>query len=127
MTIRRWHAAIGVLGALFSSAPSWAADGPDAEAELQSLRAAIVELIGRAPCANLVHCRLLALGTRPCGGPDEYLAYSSVTGQKIVLENKAVEYGLLQEELQRTRGAAGVCVMLPEPRLACVGGRCRVE
>lgn len=125
--IRLWHATVALVAVLGSMGSLMAADAGDAEDELESLRAAIIKLIGQAPCANLVRCRLLALGTRPCGGPDEYLAYSSITVQRIVLENKAVEYGLLQEELQRAGGAAGACVMLPEPRLACVGGRCRAE
>jgi hypothetical protein len=82
-------------------------------------------MIGDAPCANLVHCRLLALGTRPCGGADEYFAYSSHTANRAVLENKALEYTLIQEDVQRAKSVAGVCVVLPEPRLVCVDRRCR--
>jgi hypothetical protein len=104
-----------------------AADPAALEAEMQALRAEIVKEIGNAPCANLVHCRLLALGVRPCGGPDEYLAYSSVTGDKTQLENKALEYALLQEDLHRARGTVGTCVMLPLPRLVCLDNRCRAE
>ena len=65
-------------------------------------------MIGQARCANLVHCRLLALGSRPCGGPDEYLAYSSITARASCSRTKALEYGLLQEELQRAGGAAAL-------------------
>jgi hypothetical protein len=96
------------------------------EAQLQALRAEIVKMIGDAPCVNVVHCRLLALGTRPCGGPDEYLAYSSHTADRVTLENKALDYALLQEDIQRARSIAGICVVVPEPRLACVDRRCRV-
>lgn len=104
-----------------------AADAAATEAEMQALRAEIVKEIGNAPCANLVHCRLLALGMRPCGGPDEYLAYSSITGDKTQLENKALEYGLLQEDLHRARGTVGTCAVLPLPRLICLDNRCRTE
>jgi hypothetical protein len=96
------------------------------EAQLAALRSEILAMIGGAPCANVVHCRLLALGSRPCGGPDEYLAYSSHTANRPVLENKALEYTLIQEDIQRAKSVAGVCVVLPEPRLACVDRRCRV-
>jgi hypothetical protein len=95
------------------------------EAQLQALRSEILGMIGDAPCANLVHCRLLALGTRPCGGADEYFAYSSHTANRAVLENKALEYTLIQEDVQRAKSVAGVCVVLPEPRLVCVDRRCR--
>jgi hypothetical protein len=116
-----------LLGAAAGCAAAAEADTAALEAEMKALRAEIVKEIGNAPCANLVHCRLLALGVRPCGGPDEYLAYSSVTGDKTRLENKALEYGLLQEDLHRARGTVGACVMLPLPRLVCLDNRCRTE
>ncbi len=115
------------LGGGAGAACATAADSAALEAEMQALRAEIVKEIGSAPCANLVHCRLLALGVRPCGGPDEYLAYSSVTGDKTPLENKALEYALLQEDLHRAQGTVGACVMLPVPRLICLDNRCRTE
>jgi hypothetical protein len=96
------------------------------EAQLKALRAEIIGMIGDASCVNLVHCRLLALGTRPCGGPDEYLAYSSHIADRAALENKALEYALIQEDVQHAKSIAGVCVVLHEPRLACVDRRCRV-
>jgi hypothetical protein len=103
------------------------AQQPADQDELLALRALIMQMIGRAPCANLVHCRVLALGVRPCGGPAEYLAYSSITGNKALLENKAFEYSLLQEDVQRAQGALGTCEVLPQPRLACVNNSCRIE
>jgi hypothetical protein len=96
------------------------------EAQLKALRAEILKMIGEAPCVNVVHCRLLALGTRPCGGPDEYLAYSSHTADRATLENKALDYALLQEDIQHARSVAGICVVVPEPRIACIDRRCRV-
>ena len=116
-------AAVYALGA----GGAMAADTALIEAELQALRAQIVKTIGTASCANLVHCRLLPLGTRPCGGPDEYLAYSSNRTDKTQLENLALGYALLQEDLHRARSPIGPCVMLPAPRLLCLDNRCRAE
>lgn len=97
------------------------------EAALNSLRAEIVSLIGDAPCANLVHCRVLALGTRPCGGAAAYLAYSSLTGNKDLLESKAFEYGFVQEEAMRGKSANGTCEVTLQPRAMCIDGRCRLN
>ena len=94
-------------------ASAWAQQPSADEAQLKALRAEIVEMIGEASCVNLVHCRLLALGARPCGGADEYLAYSSHTANRSVLENKALEYALLQEDVQRAKSVAGICDVLP--------------
>jgi hypothetical protein len=105
---------------------SAAAAGSD-EAALKAIHGEIINLIGEPRCANLVHCRILSLGARPCGGPSEYLAYSSITANGETLEAKAYEYSFLEEEVNRSKAAAGACEVLPEPRAACIGGRCSLS
>jgi hypothetical protein len=123
LRVRRWLA----LAALACGpAPPALAQDSD-RAELEALHAEIVQLIGAATCANLVHCRALALGTRPCGGPAEYLAYSSFHNDREQLETKVFEYTLLYEEIQRKQTVAGPCVVLPAPRLQCINRHCRIE
>lgn len=107
------------------ASPLLAADA--AREQLAALRAEIVQLIGPATCANLVHCRAVALGTRPCGGPAEYLPYSSFGTNRELVEAKAFEYTLLYEEMQGRDQPVGACVVLPEPRLQCVNRHCRIE
>ena len=108
---------------------SVAADQAGDEAQLKVLRAEIVQLIGAAPCINLVHCRVVALGTRACGGAAEYLAYSNLAGQskREAIEAKAYEYTFLYEDLQRAAKQVGACQVLSQPRPACVDGRCRID
>lgn len=120
---------IALLTAVLAVAVPWAgAADQDAEAALNALRVELQKLVGDAPCANLVHCRVLALGTRPCGGANEYVAYSSITANKDLLESKAFEYGFLHEEVMRSRKeAGGTCEVLPQPRAMCVDRRCRLD
>ncbi|HEX7813177.1 MAG TPA: hypothetical protein VF460_14825 [Burkholderiales bacterium] len=92
--------------------------------ELARLRAEIAEIIGAARCANLVQCRIAAVGTGACGGPAEYIVYSWMSTDKAALETKIAEYNFLQEDLQKEQQAAGACVELPEPVAACINGRC---
>jgi hypothetical protein len=120
----KWWGAL--LGAACSASPGLAATGTDEEA-LANLHQQIVTLVGEPRCENIVHCRVLALGSRPCGGPAEYVAYSSITGNRELLEAKAYEYGFLQEEVNRAHGAAGACDALAQPRVACVNGRCTLN
>ncbi len=124
---RRAFAGLGAAVAALLSLPAAAADAD--EAELQRLRAEIVAMIGDARCANVVHCRALALGFRPCGGPAEYLAYSSISiaSHRQELETKAYEYAFLQEDLQRRQSRTGACTTLREPKLNCVDNRCRLD
>lgn len=101
-----------------------AASASSDEQALTAVRAAIVSLIGEPRCANLVHCRVLALGARPCGGPSEYLAYSSLTANRETIEAKAYEYSFLEEEVNRSKTAVGSCEVLTPPRATCVDGHC---
>ena len=97
----------------------------DESPELVRLRSDIHALIGPAICANLVNCRIAALGVDACGGPKEYLVYSWRSTDKAALEIKIAEYDLAQEDMQRKD--AGACVVLPEPVAACINGRCVLQ
>jgi hypothetical protein len=119
-------AASGLLAATAAALPAWGQQISD-EAALAKLRGEIVQLIGDAPCANLVHCRAVALGWRPCGGPSEYLAYGTVSGKRDLIEAKAAEYSILYEDVERSKQATGTCTALPPPRVSCVDNRCRVD
>ena len=104
--------------------PSTAAES-DAEAAAR-LRREITELIGDARCQNLVNCRVMGLGARPCGGPEEYVAYSIWRTRRDDLEAKVDAYTFLREEAVRTQGKQGSCEALPEPNAACVNLHCVV-
>jgi hypothetical protein len=124
----RWCRIAAVLAGMLTALCGAGVGAADADREaLDALRAEILKLIGPATCANLVHCRALALGSRPCGGPAEYLPYSSFSNNRDLLEAKAFEYTLLFEDVQGKDKAAGSCVRLPEPRLQCVDRHCRIE
>ena len=120
--------ALSLVAACWLGATSARASGQTSDEEaLENLHREITALIGEPRCENIVHCRLLALGSRPCGGPAEYLAYSSIVGRRDVLEAKAYEYGFLQEEVNRSRKVSGNCTVLDKPRLACTNGRCTLD
>jgi hypothetical protein len=108
--------------ALLLVLPACAGYAGDKE-EAERLRREITGLIGAAPCNNLVNCRVIGLGARPCGGPEEYVAYSTWS-KRDEIETRALEYNFLRQELIAREGVAGICVVLPEPKAACVSGRC---
>jgi hypothetical protein len=99
----------------------------DENSKLARLREEITVLIGQATCANLVNCRVAALGIDACGGPLEYVAYSWLSTEKAALETKIAEYNFVQEDEQKKSPAAGVCVTKPEPVATCVNRRCTIK
>jgi len=113
---------IGVLVATASAV--WADEKPVADTRLATLRADITALVGKAKCANLVNCRVAALGIDACGSPVEYVAYSWLSTEKAALETRIAEYNFAFEDSRKGGVTAGACTSLPEPVAACVNGRC---
>ena len=98
-----------------------------ADETLARLRNDVTALVGAAKCANLVNCRVAALGIDACGGPLEYVAYSWLSTEKVALETKIAEYNFVQEDAQKKNPAVGACVTKPEPVTICVNRRCVVK
>lgn len=102
--------------------------GDTDEAALVRLRKEIIDMIGEPKCANLVYCRILALGTRPCGKPDEYLAYSATAKtNEDELNVKAAEYAFIQEEIQAASRSFAACTVPTKPRVQCIDQRCKLQ
>ena len=99
----------------------------DENSKLARLREEITALIGPATCANLVNCRVAALGIDVCGGPLEYIAYSWLSTEKEALETKIAEYNFVQEDAQEKIPSVGACVTKPEPVAICVNRRCVIK
>ena len=92
--------------------------------ELARLRSDITALVGPAKCANLVNCRIAALGVNACGGAAEYIAYSWLSTEKAALETRIAEYNFALEDAQKREAPVSACTASPEPVAACVNGRC---
>lgn len=96
------------------------------------LRAEILRLIGTASCRDDSQCRALPLGSKPCGGPEGYVAWSTATTDARQLEALAAHYKGAREARNRRLGLMSDCAVVPEPAVRCVpvaesttGGRCQ--
>ncbi|HUU74029.1 MAG TPA: hypothetical protein VMW70_15490 [Burkholderiales bacterium] len=88
------------------------------------LREEISTEIGEARCRNLVNCRIVGLGMRPCGGPEEYVAYSIWETDREHMSNLVFEYNLLREDLMLDSDAVGTCEQISKPGVDCNHDRC---
>jgi len=126
MSIRNVIAAfaLAVIGSgVVSAVPGATAAESDSEAAAR-LRDEITAAIGEARCRNLVNCRIVGLGVRPCGGPEEYAAYSIWDTDREHIGNLVFEYNLLREDLMRDRDMVGTCEQLLQPNVDCIHDRC---
>lgn len=112
--------AVGGLLAACQAAPRQAEAAPDEAV----LLARIAAEVGDAPCQDDAQCRTLALGVRPCGGPQRWLPWSSAQGRAPQLQAWADELAALERARQAREGLASDCRYLPDPGAVCVARRC---
>lgn len=101
-----------------------AGDEPQDRQRLRRLRAEIEDLVGEARCRSVEDCRYVGLGAKPCGGPWEFLIFSTARTDVERLLAKVEEYNRFEARMNRRYGYISDCGMPPEPELGCVENRC---
>ncbi len=94
----------------------------------EQLRSNIESLIGQnLQCAADSDCKLVGLGARPCGGPDEYRVYSVANGVESKLLSLVSKYNALAKKDNESSGRLGICVVAPKPLFSCVNNLCQTD
>lgn len=81
--------------------------------------ARIVQAIGAARCNADSDCRTLGIGSRPCGGPERYLAWSVLDGDAKRLKSLAAMSEAEQRQQNEREGIASTCELRPDPGARC--------
>jgi hypothetical protein len=97
------------------------------------MHAEIQRLVGNASCRDDTQCRALAMGSKPCGGPESYMAWSTaVTSDARALDAAAQRYKEARQARNQRLGLVSDCSVIAEPTMRCVptpgdalGGRCQ--
>lgn len=95
-------------------------------AALEPTVANIKSLIGEPSASDVKACKLLEIGEKACGGPEQHLVYSTETvSDQEQLLSLVREYNRLSR--QRKEGQYSTCEFIPRPRLELVDGVCETE
>jgi hypothetical protein len=89
-----------------------------------ALRESIAQQVGTAACSSPAVCRTLPLGSKPCGGPRQYLIYSLAVTDSARLAADAARYSQAEAQRNREKGLMSDCSMLIEPQVSCISGKC---
>ena len=116
---RAWWAVLLLVSAC--QAQPVAPAGPADEA---ALLARIRAEIGDARCSSDAPCRTLAIGHKACGGPQQWWAWSTTTGQADRLQAWAAELASLQQQRQEASGRVSNCQYVADPGAVCQTRRC---
>jgi len=84
-------------------------------------------LIGDAACSDAGQCHTLAIGARPGGGPQAYLAWSSAHTDGAALAVLAAQFKREREAALAASGELSDCRFLPDPGAVCREGRCQLN
>ena len=93
-------------------------------ARLAALKTELDLLVGEASCSELSECRALPFGAKPCGGPWEYLIYSSINSDTLKIKEKVDEYNEWNEVINERYSYTSECSEAEAPQLLCLNGKC---
>ena len=93
-------------------------------AELAALQEEIELLVDSGVCSESAGCDYIAFGSKACGGPKTYLAYSTSI-DTVLLQQKVATYNALENDYNQKWGIASDCFFVtPPPELTCIDGKC---
>ena len=96
-------------------------------AQLVEMRREIDALVGDAEGASIADCRYAGLGSKPCGGPWEYIVYSVSSTDSTALVQRLTAYEAFEAEMNMRYGYVSDCSVPAMPVLAFTNGRCIAE
>ncbi len=94
--------------------------------ELNQLSKKINELIGAAGCRTDEQCRVIEFGSRPCGGPASYIAYSTLSSNTALLLDISKEHVKLSKKYNEIQGIISICSVLEIPQVIC-NKKCEIK
>ena len=116
--------ALAVTACGGSQAPNPSASAQLDEMSLDSLRARITVLIGEPLASTVSQCRAIAFGSKPCGGPWSYLAYSTEVTDSVKLAQFVSLYNRRESDLNREEGRMSDCRAITLPGILLSRRRC---
>ncbi|MEH8016435.1 hypothetical protein MN202_04275 [Rheinheimera muenzenbergensis] len=96
-------------------------------ADLTSMRAEIMALIGEARADNVQQCRVAGFGSKPCGGPASYIAYSLKDKNETVLLALIEKYNSAAKAENERLGLMSDCAIVPKPAVVLENGVCTLK
>jgi hypothetical protein len=91
---------------------------------LDGMRDEITAVIGTPSCEGGADCRSVPLGVKPCGGPREYLIYSSATVDENALAFMVSRYNAFNDAFNRRYDIVSDCLYVLPPAIGCEGRLC---
>ena len=96
------------------------------EEMLNNKRTEITNYIGQFTCSATSSCNFIALGSKPCGGPREYLVYSNNVDQNELQQLVSEYYTMDSTRNVQTNAISDCSIVMPPENIDCIDGVCTV-
>lgn len=94
--------------------------------DVSRLRAEVLRLTRDKSADNVQQCLVLPLGSKPCGGPAEYIAVSIKGKDEGSLLQKISGYNQAMEAENSRKGLMSDCAVVEKPAVQLVNGKCEL-
>jgi len=101
-------------------------EGPQGDLAEQSeaLRQQIRDIAEQPVANSIAQCRVVGIGSKPCGGPESYILYSTQNTDESKLMPVVEQYNSVREMLNQKNDMVSDCAVIPEPGIALRSGFC---
>lgn len=127
-SLRLAAASLLILTACAGARSPAPADAPPPPQILQDNTDALWQKITSAnadlSCDTGSQCHSIGVGSRACGGPENYMAWSSRNGDGAQLKALVAEHSTIRREQDKHNGMLSVCSMISDPGASCRAGKC---
>lgn len=96
------------------------------QVDTKQLYQRMLRLTADKSCLETNECKILAVGNRPCGGPEQFLVYSATTTDEKLLAITNDRYTKLKAQQQQRLGMQSTCQMLTSPLPQCQSRQCTI-
>lgn len=98
-----------------------------APVNLQATYQRLTAAVGDAACQADSDCHTVGVGSKACGGPISYLAYSTRGGNEKTILAAAQALKDAQAADNRASGRVSDCMAVMDPGAQCVAGHCQLR
>jgi hypothetical protein len=91
---------------------------------IQKAHQQLKTLTADSQCDNSAQCKVVAVGSRACGGPSSYLVYSNKTANEQAVEQLSKKITSLESQFNAENSMVSICQHLMAPGAQCVENKC---
>lgn len=101
-------------------------DGPMAQLQFDTkqLYQRLQKLAADKSCQQDQECKVMGIGSKACGGPEQFMVYSETVTDGKMLAITSERYAKLKKEQQSRLGMMSTCQQLATPIASCQAKKC---